>query len=68
MSRRTIAIAAALSVLAIGSTLITANANPLADKYFNQGFKKYLVGNYQGAIADWSRVIEINPPEFRCLL
>ena len=68
MSRRTIAIAAALSVLALGSPLNIAKANPLADKYFNQGFKKYLVGNYQGAIADWSRVIEINPQHFRCLL
>ena len=61
MSRRTIAIAAALSVLALGSPLITANANPLADKYFNQGFKKYLVGNYQGAIADYDKGIGINP-------
>ena len=61
MSRRTIAIAAALSVLALGSPLVTANANPLADKYFNQGFKKYLVGNYQGAIADYDKGIGINP-------
>ena len=63
MPRRTTAIAAALSLLALGSPLVIANANPLADKYFNQGFKKYLVGNYQGAIADWSRVIEINPQD-----
>ena len=61
MSRRTTAIAAALSVLALGSPLITAYANPLADKYFNHGFKKYLVGNYQGAIADYTKAIEINP-------
>ena len=61
MSRRTIAIAAALSVLALGSPLITANANPLARQYFNQGVEKYDAGNYQGAIADWSKVIEIDP-------
>ena len=61
MSRRTIAIAAALSVLALGSPLITANANPLATQYFNQGVEKYEAGNYQGAIDDWSKAIEINP-------
>ena len=61
MSRRTIAIAAALSLLALGSPLITANANPLARQYFNQGVEKYQAGNYQGAIDDWSKAIEINP-------
>ena len=61
MSRRTTAIVAALSVLALGSTLITANANPLATQYFDQGVEKYDTGNYQGAIDDWSRAIEINP-------
>ncbi len=35
MSRRTTAIAAALSVLALGSPLVIANANPLATQYFN---------------------------------
>ena len=61
MSRRTIAIAAALSVLALGSPLIIANANPLATQYFNQGFEKYEAGNYQGAIADFTKAIEIKP-------
>ena len=61
MSRRTITIAAALSVLALGSPLITANANPLATQYFNQGVEKYKAGNYRGAIAAWSKAIEINP-------
>ena len=61
MSRRTIAIAAALSVLALGSPLITARANPLARQYFNQGVEKYEADNYQGAISDWSKAIEINP-------
>ncbi len=41
MSRRTTAIAAALSVLALGSPLVIANANPLATQYFNQGVEKY---------------------------
>ncbi len=41
MSRRAIAIAAALSVLALGSPLVTVNANPLADNLFNSGVGKY---------------------------
>ena len=61
MSRRTIAIAAALSVLALGSTMITANANPLADNLFSSGVDNHIQGNYQGAIADYTRAIEINP-------
>ena len=61
MSRRTIAIAAALSVLALGSTMITGCANPLATQYFKQGVEKYESGNYQGAISNWSKAIEINP-------
>ena len=61
MSRRTTAIAAALSVLALGSPLITACANPWANNSFKSGVDKYEQGDYQGAIADWSRAIEINP-------
>ena len=61
MSRRTIAIAAALSVLALGSPLIIANANPLAINSYNSGVDKYEQGDYQGAIADYSKAIEINP-------
>ena len=63
MSRRTIAIAAALSVLALGSTLITACANPLATNSYDSGIEKYEQGNYQGAISDWSKAIEINPQD-----
>ena len=61
MSRRTIAIAAALSVLALGSHLVIASANPLADNLFNSGVDKYKQGDYQGAIADYTKAIEINP-------
>ena len=61
MSRRTTAIAAALFVLALGSPLITGCANPLATQYFKQGVEKYEAGNYQVAISNWSKAIEINP-------
>ena len=61
MSRRTTAIAAALSVLALGSPLMTGCANPLATQYLIQGVEKYEVGNYQGAIADYDKGIGINP-------
>ena len=60
MSRRTTAIAAALSVLALGSPLIIANANPLANNLYNSGVNKYEQGSYQGAIADLTKAIEIN--------
>ena len=61
MSRRTIAIDAVLYVLALGSPLITANANPLTRQYFDQGLEKYDAGNYQGAIVDYNKAIEIDP-------
>ena len=61
MSRRTIAIAAALSVLALGSPLITGCANPLATNFYNSGVEKYEKGDYQGAIADFNNALDINP-------
>ena len=61
MPRRTTGIAAALSVLALGSPLITGCTNQLANQYFDQGVEKYKDGNYQGAIDDWSKAIEIDP-------
>ena len=61
MTRRTIAIAAALSVLALGSPLVIASANPLADNLFHSGVDKYMQGDYQGAIADYDKAAEINP-------
>ena len=61
MSRRTIAIAAALSVLALGSLLISSCSNPLANNSFNSGLDKYEQGDYQGAIDDFTKAIEIHP-------
>ena len=60
MSRRTNVIAAALSVLALGSPLITACADQ-GRIYFEQGLEKFDSGNYQGAIDDWTKTIEIYP-------
>ena len=61
MSRRTMAIAAALSVLALRSPLITANANQLADKYIGQGLVQNLLGNHHVAISLFNKAIEIDP-------
>ena len=41
--------------------MITANAYPLANQYFNQGVEKYAAVNFQGAIADVNNALEINP-------
>ena len=66
MSGRTIAIAAALSVLALGSPLITGCTNQLETqtlefmRNFSQGLEKYEAGNYQGAITDYYKAIEID--------
>ena len=67
MSRRTIAIAAALSVLALGSPLITGCTNPFFETQtlkfmwnFNQALEKYEAGNYPGAITDYDKAIEID--------
>ena len=57
MSRRTIAIAAALTLLALGSPLIFAKASPLARQYYDQALDKYDADNYQGAIDDFNRAI-----------
>ena len=60
MYRRTTAIVVALSVLALASPLITGCTKPLADNSFNSGVDKYEQGDYQGAIADYNKAIEIN--------
>ena len=61
MSRRTIAIAAALSVLALGSPLIAARAKPPFEQYVDQGVERYNSGNYRGALAAYTKAIEIEP-------
>ena len=61
MSRRHIAISAVLSVLALGSPLVTARTKPLFDQYFNQGVERYEPGDYQWAITDYTKAIEIYP-------
>ena len=61
MSRRTIAIAAALSVLALGSPLNVVRANPSFDQYVRQGVESYNSGNYRGALAAYTKAIEIDP-------
>ena len=60
MSRRTNVIAAALSVLALGSPFITACADQ-GRIYFEQGLEKFDSGNYQGAIVDYTKAIGIDP-------
>ena len=61
MPRRTTAIAAALTLRALGSPLITRCAQSLERQYFNQGIEKYEEGNYQEALADFTKALEINP-------
>ena len=53
MSSRIIAIAAALSVLSLGSPLISGCTNPLGIQHYNQGVEKHKADNYQGAIDDY---------------
>ena len=61
MCGQTFAIAAALSVLALGSSLNVVRANPLADNLFNSGVDKYTQGDHQGAITDYTKAIKISP-------
>ena len=63
MLRRTTAIAAALSLLALGSPLIAARANPSFVEYFTQGVERYNSGNYREALANYTKAIEINPQD-----
>ena len=58
MSRRTIAIAAALSVLVLGSLLITPNTKPLANEYYNKGIGRFEEEDYHGAIANYTKALE----------
>ena len=49
------------AAIVIGTSLMTGCTNPLETQYLNQGVEKHKAGNYQGAIDDWSKAIEINP-------
>ena len=51
------------AAIVIGTSLMTGCTNPLATQYFKQGVEKYEAGNYQGAISNWSKAIEINPQD-----
>ena len=59
MSRRTIAIAAVLSVLALASALFTGCSNSARNIHFRSAKLKHERGNYQGAIDDYTKVIGI---------
>ena len=59
MPRRTTPIAAALSVLALGSPLITGCSNSNGIIHFRSADLKYKRGNYQGAIDDYTKAIEL---------
>ena len=61
MRRRSTAIAAALSLLAIGSPLLTGCSDLTANIRFRSAGLKFDRGNYQGAIDDYTKAIEINP-------
>mgnify|MGYP003956739681 CR=1 FL=1 len=77
MRCRTTALAAALSLLPLGQPLLLGSITALATAavvlspqaaraqsagdYLNRGVTKYRLRDYQGAIADYTRAIEINP-------
>ena len=61
MRRRNCLIVVALSAFALGSPLLIAGANPLAIKFYNSGVKKYKQGDYQGALFDYNKSLEIDP-------
>ncbi len=76
MNRRT-AIAAAFSLLPLSNPLLVGSTTALAtgvvvlstqashaqraDDYIDAGIEKYKRGDYQGAITDYSKAIEIDP-------
>ncbi|MFL0733384.1 MAG: tetratricopeptide repeat protein, partial [Prochlorococcus sp.] len=61
MSRKTTAIATALSALVCGSPLLSGCAHFNKQIALTSGQEKYTSGDYQGAIADYDKVIEIDP-------
>ena len=76
MTRRTTALAAALSLLPLGQPLLLGSTTALAtaavvlstqaahaqsaDDYLTRGNTKYRLRDYKGAIADYNKAIEIN--------
>ena len=79
MTRRTTALAAALSLLPLGQPLLLGSTTALATAavvlstqaahaqsagdYVNAGVEKGKSGDFQGAIADFTKAIEINPQD-----
>jgi len=79
MPRRTTALAAALSLLPIGQPLLLGSTTALATaavvlstqaahaqsagEFFNRGNAKYRLRDYQGAIADYTKAIQIDPQD-----
>ena len=79
MTRRTTALAAALSLLPLGQPLLLGSTTALATaavvfstqaahaqsagEFFNRGNAKYRLRDYQGAIADYTKAIQIDPQD-----
>ena len=79
MTRRTTAIAAALSLLPLGQPLLLGSTTALATAavvlstqaadaqsaavFMKRGYAKFNKGDYQGALADFNKAIEINPQD-----
>ncbi len=61
MSRRTTALAAALSLLVFGAPLITGCSDFAGNIAWRSAEQKFEKGDFKGAIADYTKAIEINP-------
>ena len=67
MKRRNHIIAVTLFVLTLGSPLLIAGAKPLAIKVSNSAKIKYAQGDYQGALSDYNRLLELDPQDLDAL-
>ena len=65
MSRRTAVIAAPLCFISLWTSFISVNAKPnsLERQLYSSGQAKQKQGNYIGAIADLTKLLEINPQD-----